>query len=445
MNLSRQLTELIMSTTVISDERILSVALQGVTDFFASSLQATNETEVDRLKQWIATEGGEQNSWLIGQKTYAGAKQAALLNGFQAHLLDYDDVHADVRGHPSAVILPALFASVKITSKSTALDSRRFLTAYVIGIEVAARLGQAVNPTHYNKGWHNTATLGIFGATAAICYLHNYAFLQQAFALAATQAGGLRLMFGTSIKPLHAGLAAQNAIQSIELVQAGFGAERDFLDRELGFTAIYGEQNRTLDLTRWGENWKIVEPGLWFKTYSYCSAAAYIADAATELYESRLFNSTQIEQIQLIFPPQGDAALIYSEPSLKSQGRFCAEYIAAKIFSGETLDFSAFSAQPIETHIRLLMAKCVRLYTEKTEQTRFAEVKVRSISGEFFHQRIEHPKGSPHNPYSNEELYRKLAAAIGDTPLSAQLFDDIQHFVTGTNIITFIQKYFHQL
>ena len=159
MMLSRQLADLVMQTPEIDNKDVINAAKRGVIDFFAASLHAINEKETTKIKQWIIDEGGNSKAWLLGHKTKATAAQAALLNGFQAHLLDYDDVHADVRGHPSAVILSALFASIDLTSADK-IDGRRFLTAYVIGIEIMARLGQALNPSHYIRGWHSTATLG---------------------------------------------------------------------------------------------------------------------------------------------------------------------------------------------------------------------------------------------------------------------------------------------
>ena len=444
MTLSRQLVDRIMSAPIIEDKDVLQIALQGITDFFACNLQAKNEPEIAKLQHWFKAEGGHPTSWLIGHKTFATARQAALLNGFQAHLLDYDDVHADVRGHPSAVILSALFASLK-SDDTVRIDSRRFLTAYIIGIELMAHLGQAVNPYHYDKGWHSTATLGGLAGVAAICYLHQYDFLAQAFALAATQSGGLRLMFGTPIKPLHAGIAAQSAVQTVELLKAGLSANCDFLDPKTGFLAVYAQQNAQLNFSQWGMPWKIIQPGLWFKTYSYCSAAAYVADAATQLCARHAFNAQDIVQIELIFPAQTDTALIYKNPTIQQQGRFSAEYIVTKILLGEKLDFSAFSEQPVSSQVSELMAKCVRIYAENDPNNRYSTVKVRLKNGEFYQQQVYYPKGCPQNPYSNEELYQKLAAAIQNKALSAAFFQDIQLLTKGQNIFDFIKKYSHLL
>lgn len=437
----QEFAHLILHTPLISDKRVLSASTLGVIDFFASSLQAVAEPEIQQFRCWIEHEGGHQTRWLIGQKSLATARQAALFNGFQAHFLDYDDVHSEVRGHPSAVILSALFAS--ITPSQTALCSQRFLTAYVIGVEVMARFGAQLNPEHYTRGWHSTATLGTLGAVAAICYLHDYTFLAQAFTLAATQTAGLRLLFGTPIKALHAGLAAQAAVQTVEWLQAGLSADKDFLQPNLGFIAVYGDKSALFSAEQWAQQWRIVKPGLWFKTYPYCSAAAYIADAVAQIRQDYLFYVADIAHIELIFSPQGDAALIYPQPQIKSQGRFSAEYITAKILVGEPLDFAAFSSDPIEPHLLALMQKMQRRIEIGTQ--RFAAVKVRLKQGDALHKRITQPKGSPENPYSPQEIQHKLETALADSRLAQQLIQDISAWQRPQNIIPFIQKYQNQL
>lgn len=229
--------EQILSTPLITDSATLKKAQQGVMDYFAVSLQARHQKVLQDFKAWINREGGKPVAWLIGQKAEATVRQAALFNGFQAHLLDYDDVHSDVRGHPSAVILSALFASLS-SEKSSLVNSQRFLTAYIIGVEVMARLGKAVNPAHYLKGWHSTATLGGIAATCAICYLYKKDSLAQAIALAATQASGMRMVFGSPIKALHAGMTAQSAIQAVEWLEAGLSLDQNAFDENIGFFAL---------------------------------------------------------------------------------------------------------------------------------------------------------------------------------------------------------------
>lgn len=440
MTITKQLVQKVMETPIINDESVLVIATQGIVDYFACILQAKDAPEIKQLKQWSVCEGGHFTSWLIGQKQGATARQAALFNGFQAHLLDYDDVHEEVRGHPSAVILSALFASIDCqqkVDKSMFINGKRFLTAYILGIEIMARLGAVLNPHHYNQGFHTTGTLGGIAAVTAICYLHQYDFLEQALALAATQSSGLRIMFGTPIKPLHAGFAAQSAIQTIEILKVGLTAQVDFLNSHNGFLSVYGNKGMKLLLDNWGKSWKISEPGLWFKTYSFCSAAATIADSAKKL--SLFLTVDQIDKIELQFNFKGDAALIYKSPKTKAQGRFSAEYIVAKIFLREALDLNTFTDTSVPYHVQEIIQKMSRTYGEDTQ--RFGGVKVWLKTGEIIEHKTEYPKGSPKNPYSSAELYEKLAGAMQNPLLSQQFFEDIQKLKYGLSLYHFIHQY----
>ena len=448
MNLGQQLSFLIANTPIINDPKTIECAINGVIDYFASSLQARHEVDVHRLLNWIDNEGGTAKAWLVGQKKLVTARQAALFNGFQAHCLDYDDVHSDVRGHPSAVILSALFASVQLDEVQSRIDGKRFLTAYVIGIEVMARLGKSVNPKHYEKGWHTTLTLGGIAATAAICYLYNEPFLSQALTLAATQASGMRLVMGTLIKFLHAGLAAQHAIQSVEWLRVGITAENDFLDDKLGFLAIYGQGNNNFDLSQWGVVWKIVEPGLWFKTYCFCSAAAYVADAGQLLYQHLKLNVDSISHITLFFSPaNSDAALIYNRPLLAEHGRFSAEYILALTLLGIPLNFDQFSPNPIPVQIQVLMQKMQRSYQinlaphADAYNGRYVVIEIELDTGEKIRQRIDIPKGSPKNPYKQTEMLLKLTDAIKDQQKAIGLLNDIKELASGLTVNQFLERH----
>lgn len=424
MSITRLLVNKVMQSHPLDHHLVTQAALNGVMDYFASSLQAHNAHEIALLLNWLTSEGGNSNAWLIGQKQSATARQAALFNGLQAHLLDYDDIHEEVRGHPSAVILSALFSSISLHQQQFELSGQRFLSAYVVGVELMPWLGKAVGDEHYTKGWHNTATLGGIAATAAICYLHRYTFIEQALAIAATQASGLRLSFGTAIKPLQVGLAAQSAIQAVEWAQLGLSAPHDFLDEEKGFLAVYGQGNQTLSLNNWGKPWSIITPGLWFKTYSYCSAASYVADAAQLLYQKKQFVINDITAIVMTFPANGDAALIYFQPQTQAQGRFSAEYIVALILLGKSLHFEAFIEQPIRDEIVELMQKMTCRYSPNTisVSSRFAIIELHTKQGDILSQYVDLPKGSPGHPYTQAELLEKLVLAIGNKVRAEQFY-----------------------
>lgn len=159
----------------------------GITDYLAANFLAKDEEEMTQFIQALGY--GEGDSLIIGREATASASFAALYNGLQTHLLDMDDVHSEVRGHPSAVILSALFALAEPTTSGCL-----FLESYIYGIELMAQLGKLVNPTHYEQGWHNTSTLGGMAAAGALSKLLQLSLDKQcqAMSIAATQAAGLQ-------------------------------------------------------------------------------------------------------------------------------------------------------------------------------------------------------------------------------------------------------------
>src|SRR5262249_29296070 len=147
---------------------------------------------------------------------------AALVNGVAAHALDFDDCSNAFDGHPSAPILPGLFA----LADAMPVSGRDFIAAYVAGFETETRIARAANHCHFDKGWHSTATLGVFGAAAAAAQLLGLSDAQTATALAiaASLSSGLKANFGTMTKPLHVGRCAQNGVTAATLAREGVTA-----------------------------------------------------------------------------------------------------------------------------------------------------------------------------------------------------------------------------
>ena len=206
---TRRLAAAIAQASPSRDADAIAAARRGILDFLAAAFAGASDSGYQKLLSVSANDSRGKAS-VIGSSARASAQQAALLNGYAGHALDYDDVHSSVRGHPATVLLPALFALAQ-TRGSSALD---LLDSYVVGVETMARLGLALGSRHYEQGFHNTATLGALGAAAAASYLLKLdaGAIENALGLAATQSAGLRLQFGSEAKPLHAGLAARAEI-----------------------------------------------------------------------------------------------------------------------------------------------------------------------------------------------------------------------------------------
>jgi 2-methylcitrate dehydratase PrpD len=338
----------------------IAAARDGVLDFLAAAVGGLTDGAYLRLLNTLLPMAGTGPARLIGHSARTDAQTATLLNGYLGHALDYDDVQAGVRGHPSTVILPALFA----LAEAERVTAEALLAAYVVGVEAMARLGRAIGSRHYETGFHNTATLGPIGAAAALAHLLGFSTAQTANAIgiAATQAAGLRIQFASDIKPLHAGLAARAAILAVTLVRAGLQGNADALGGRLGFLSVlgFGQADAMRCVAGWGEPWEIVSPGLIFKAYPCCGATHLPLDALLALSAEHDLKADEVEEITATFPPGGEAALVVTHPKTGLDGRFSIEYAAAVALLDHALSIAVFSDTPIRADIAALLPRIRR-------------------------------------------------------------------------------------
>jgi 2-methylcitrate dehydratase PrpD len=215
-----------------------ALARQCILDYFGVAIAAADDPLVRILLDEMVEAGGVPQAGVIGHAARLPALSAALINGAAAHALDYDDVNMAMPGHPSVAILPGLLALAELTGAS----GRDVITAFVAGYETACRIGVALQPGHYNLGFHSTGTVGSFGAAAACARLLGLQTMGTATALgiAGTQAAGLKSQFGTMCKPFHAGKAAQNGLLAARLAARGFTSRSDLVECVQGFALTHG-------------------------------------------------------------------------------------------------------------------------------------------------------------------------------------------------------------
>jgi len=423
--ITRQLAERVVGSDPLQDAPACEAARAGVLDWLASVLAARDDQGAERIAAALGQGAGRAS--VPGRPGRLPALDAALVSGYLTHALDYDDVHESVRGHPSAVILSALLAEAEERGASGA----DFLAAYVVGVETMCRLGLALGRSHYEAGWHSTATLGAVAAAAACARLAGLSVqaTAQAIGLAATQAGGIRAHFGTDVKPLHAGLAARAGLLAMRLAEAGIAGAAEPLGGRLGYFAVFGGEDARPELAveGWGEPWQIVRPGLWFKRYPCCSASHHAADAALAIRASRMPDITAIEEVTVTFPPGGDAALIVREPTTGVEGRFSVEYVVAAALADGELGIGTFADKPLRPELVALAAKVRRRYDSSVvpapdamPKGRFTIVTVSFADGSTLTQRVDCPRGAPGRPLSPEERAAKYADAARGLPAAWQ-------------------------
>jgi 2-methylcitrate dehydratase PrpD len=440
-----QLVEVIYQSAPHIPEEAITEAKKGLTDYLASSYAASKEDAVLKLTAFTLDEGGLQTAPVIGQQTMVSALQSAFLNGFIGHYLDFDDVHEEIRGHPSTVILPALLA----LASEKDMTYQHFLHSYIIGVETMARIGRTIGSWHYERGWHNTSTIGNIAAAAAVAFALQLPQDKFAAALgiAVTQSSGLRGQFGTEVKPMHAGLAARNGLFAVKLAaSSAINGSSTMLEQ---FYSVYSDKTSVpVDLTlHWGRKWSIVSPGLWFKIYPCCSAAYHTIDATRQILKDKVIDPNTITGINIIFPSGGDAALISKQPITGEEGRFSAEYVCAALLTFGHLEASHFNSDKINSTTKQLMSKIKRTYddsivpsTDSVPKDRFTIVEMTMQSGEIHSARCDAPEGSSSNPLSMERLQDKLAEHLPSHHSVQDYISSIQNAECTSQVLNLLKE-----
>ncbi|HWX09153.1 MAG TPA: MmgE/PrpD family protein, partial [Gaiellaceae bacterium] len=233
---------------------------------------------------------------LVGTAHRLGPQSAALVNGTASHALDYDDSSFWMTGHPSAPVVSSALALAEARGAS----GSEVAAAILAGHEVAARLGIAVGKEHYLAGWHATGTLGTFAAAAAagrIIGLDPEA-MEQALGLAATQAAGLKVSFGTMAKPLHAGRAAASGVLAALLAEQAFTAGAGAIEAHQGFasTQAPGFDAARVD-AEIGERLGI--EGVLYKRHACCGGTHGAIDALNRLRVDNAIDPAHVTRVEI--------------------------------------------------------------------------------------------------------------------------------------------------
>jgi len=317
------------------------LARQCVLDWVAVTLAARHEPLVDTLAASLAEEGAAPQAMVLGRPLRLSCLQAALLNGTASHALDYDDVNYALMGHPSVPLLPALLA----LAEHRRLEGDALLRAFLAGYEFECRVGLAVGPSHYARGFHATATVGALGAAVACAHLLGLDAETTAHAvgIAATQTAGLKSMFGTDCKPLHAGNAARTGLLSASLAARGFTSRTDSLECEQGFAATHAE--------RLNAEAALAEPPLGlhlranlFKYHASCYETHATIEATARLRQAHALTPAAIDSVEIRVNPYCDRICNIAEPATGLQAKFSLRQTAAFAVAGvDTADIASFS------------------------------------------------------------------------------------------------------
>src|SRR5215471_12987199 len=352
---------------------------------------------------------GPGASLLFGSADRAGALDAALINGTAAHALDFDDCNNTLGGHPSAPILPALFA----LADERPVDGRAFITAYVAGFETECKLGLGVNFHHYNKGWHATATLGVHGVAAAACHLLRLDARRTATSLAS----GIKANFGTMTKPLHVGHCARSGLFAALLAEQDFTANAGEFEHNQGFLDVFNGPG-TYDVGRilayWGDPFDIVAPGIAVKQYPCCGSTHPALDVMLDLVRRHDLRPANVARIDAWTHARRLEHTNRPDPQSGLAGKFSVQYCLARALSDRAIRIEHFEGDAwSDAAVRAVLPRVhAAAYTtaQFPEDNHYgAEVKVTTTDGKEVSGKVDEAAGrTSGNPLPAERLREKF-------------------------------------
>jgi 2-methylcitrate dehydratase PrpD len=451
MNTTERLAEFIIKTEYDQlSEDVIHAAKESFLDFLAVSIAGYHQGDLSKIMiPYLLKIGGREESTILGVEKKVPSVNAALANGVTGHSMDLDDGHRKALGHPGVCVIPAALAVGELTGCS----GKTLLTSIVIGYEIFVRIGKAVNPSLFSRGFHTTGicgTLAAASAAAKVLSLDKEKIIST-LGIAGTQSSGLLIIThsGQMMKPLNAGKAAQNGVMSALLSQAGALGSSKIVEGKDGFVqAFSGHCDYSLMLDHLGESFEIKK--CYKKFYPACRHTHAAIDAA--LYLKNQFNiiHKDIKEIEVTAYP---AALKLTEkkdmPIDEAGTRFNLAFaVSLALIKGRAgiKDFSMENTKSKEINhlFRKVRIKSDPSLESKENNIRGSKVEVVLLDGKKYEKTVNLPKGELENPARPEDFYNKYYECTDgywskekqeNVLISIQNLENIENIKTIINLI----------
>lgn len=354
---------------------------------------------------------GVGQSSVLGRSERVDALHAALLNGISSHVLDFDDTHHATLVHPSGPVLSAMLALAQFQI----IDGPTFVESIALGIEVECRIALGVCPAHYDIGWHVTSTVGGFGAAAAVGRALKLDAKQMAwaFGIAATQASGLREVFGSMSKSLHPGRAAQSGLSAALLAHAGFTSSERVIEAPRGFAKVMSTHSHFDDtLEGLGEKWVVMDNA--FKPYACGLVIHPVIDGCISLYSKQLFKPQDIESLHLRVNPLVVELTGKPQPTTGLEGKFSVYHSAAIVSLTGISTSKHYTDSAVNAADVTALRQKVSVEVDATIRVDEAHITVRLHDGTTHHHHVDHALGSLERPMSDANLNQKFSDLVSD-------------------------------
>jgi 2-methylcitrate dehydratase PrpD len=398
-------------------------AARSFLNWVGCAVGASRHETVERALAALSPFAGRPEATVLGRSERLDILHAALMNGITSHTFDFDDTHLRTVIHPSGPVASAILA----LAERSPVRGADFLHAFVLGVEVECRIGNSVYPEHYDVGWHITGTAGVFGAAAAAGRLLGLSVQQLTWALgiAATQASGLREMFGTMCKPFHPGNAARNGLTAALLARQNFTSSGQAIEAKRGFAHVLSTGFRPAEITdRLGETWEISQNT--YKPFACGIVIHPVIDACIELRRAHGLTPDDIVAVDARVHPLVLELTGKRSPQSGLEGKFSVYHSAAVALIRGAAGEAEYSDACVRDPQVIALREQVSAELDPALHEDQARVAIRLKNGRRIDTFIEHAIGSLERPMSDGDLEVKFRALVGEvlaTPACNRLLE----------------------
>ena len=397
--------------------KVRQEAVRTLVNWMGACLGGSREAPVAAAIAALGPISGGAQAGLVARPERCDVTTAALINGIAGHVLDFDDTHPNTLIHPSTTVLPVLLALAELNP----VDGKTFLAALSLGIETSCRIGNAVSPAHYRRGWHITGTAGVFGATAAAGKVLALSEQQMVWALglAASQPVGLREALGSMAKGFNAGRAASNGLTAAFLASRNFETSPRMIESDTGWAqATTGVRDLHAVTDGLGDRYEAA-----LNTYKPFACGLVLHAAITAVLRARetsRIDAGQITHVDAQVHPMALEVANKTAPADGYEGKLSLPHaVAVTLITGAAGDKEFRTAAVKDPQVVALRGRVTAQANAglKPDQAR---VTITLEDGRRVEAFAEHALGSASVPMSDQELDRKFTALADEVLPSAK-------------------------
>jgi 2-methylcitrate dehydratase PrpD len=387
-------------------------ALRSIVNWVGVTVGGSSQDAVSAALETLAPLSRGSEGLLFGRAEKLDPLGTALVSGISSHVLDFDDTDLRTIIHPAATVAAALFAICQ-SHKTSGAD---FLHAFILGVEVECRLGRAIYPSHYDMGWHITGTCGAFGAAAACAKVLQLDSrkMEMALGIAATQAAGLKIMFGSMSKSLNIGRGAENGMLAALLAAHGFTSSESAIEGKEGYVYAASSQHDYAALTQGlGEHFEISHNT--YKPFACGIVIHPIIDAVLQLRTEYHITPADVRSVTIRANPLVLELTGKKEPRNGLEGKFSVYHSAAVAIARGYAGPAEYSDEAVNDPAVVSLRRLVTVRVEDAVHSDEAFVTLATADGRTLEKHVEHAIGSMERPLSDSELdvkYRQLCKTV---------------------------------